>query len=198
MINFIEVSKEAPYIELEKKYNDALKLHQKKIEAIIISSYSNSSNEVNSRFVNLKFVEKEDFIFFSNYESPKAEEFSNHNQISALIYWNTINTQIRMKAFIKKTTKKFNSTYFFNREDKKNAVSISSNQSKPIDSFDDVIKNYNHSLKFDNLKECPEYWGGYSFSPYYFEFWEGDDSRLNKRKVFQIKNNCWKSNIIQP
>ena len=53
------------------------------------------------------FVEKEDFIFFSNYESPKAEEFSNHNQISALIYWNTINTQIRMKAFIKKTTKIF-------------------------------------------------------------------------------------------
>ena len=56
--------------------------------------------EVNARFVNLKFVNDKNFIFFSNYNSPKSHDFREHNQITALIYWNNTNTQIKMKATI--------------------------------------------------------------------------------------------------
>ena len=31
----------------------------------------------------------------------------------------------------------------------------------------------------------PDFWGGYSFIPYYFEFWQGHENRLNKRHVFE-------------
>ena len=86
-----------------------------------------------------------------------------------------------MKAQIKKTTKEFNQKYFFDRSKEKNALAISSNQSKQIDSYSQVIDNYNRSLESDDLKKCPEYWGGYSFIPYYFEFLEGHESRINKR-----------------
>ena len=77
-------------------------------------------------------------------------------------------------------------------------MAISSNQSKPISSYEKVSENYNKSLNNDNLKDCPEYWGGYSFVPYYFEFWEGHESRLNKREVYEIKNNEWDYFILQP
>jgi pyridoxamine 5'-phosphate oxidase len=155
-------------------------------------------NEVDSRYVNLKFILNDEFIFFSNYNSSKAFSFNSHNQIAALLYWSSINVQIRMKAQIKKTSKEFNQKYFFDRSKEKNALAISSNQSKPIESYSQVKENYNKSLESDNLKKCPKYWGGYSFIPYYFEFWEGHESRINKREVFDKTDSIWKHSFLQP
>ena len=139
-----------------------------------------------------------EFIFFTNYDSCKSKDFNSHNQITALIFWNSINTQIRIKAKIKKTPIEFNKDYFKNRNPKKNALAISSNQSSPINSYEMVQNNYNNSLRLDNLKECPDSWGGFSFTPYYFEFWEGHESRLNKRDVYELNINEWKHYILQP
>ena len=198
MIIFNKLSQELPYLKFKMCYENALKLNQKNIEAISISSFSKSTEEVNSRFVNLKFINNNEFIFFSNYESPKSQQFNEHSQISALIFWHKTNTQIRLKAKIKKTSLKFNNKYFKNRSKEKNALAISSNQSLPIESFEDVLKNYNRTIKTSNLKICPDYWGGFSFAPYYFEFWEGNKSRLNKRLVYQINDKHWEQFIIQP
>ena len=198
MIEFNNLNQEDPFTLFKKKYEQALKSGQIAIEAISISSFNKEIAEVNSRYVNLKFISNNEFIFFSNYDSPKASAFKSNNQIAALIYWSSINVQIRMKAKIKKTSKEFNQNYFFNRSKEKNAIAISSNQSKLIDSYNQVKENYNKSLKNNDLKKCPEYWGGYSFTPYYFEFWEGDEARINKREIFEKINGVWKQSFLQP
>ena len=198
MIKFNNLNQAIPYQLLKEKYDEAFNTGQKCIEAISISSYNSEINEVDSRYVNLKFITNEEFIFFSNYNSPKASAFNSHNQIAALLYWSSINVQIRMKAKIKITSNEYNQKYFFDRLEEKNALAISSNQSKPIDSYNQVKENYNKSLKNDDLKKCPEFWGGFSFSPYYFEFWEGHESRLNKREAYKKSDNSWKYLILQP
>jgi len=198
MIQFNNLNQEIPYLLFKAKYDDALDAGQKGIEAISISSFNKMDNEVNSRYVNLKFINNGEFIFFSNYESPKAIAFNSHNQIAALIHWPSINVQIRMKAKIKKTSDEFNQEYFFNRSKEKNALAISSNQSKKIGSFEQVKKNYNKSLKNDDLKKCPKYWGGFSFVPYEIEFWEGNEFRLNKRNLYKKDNTNWNHYILEP
>ena len=198
MIRFNNFNQAIPYLLLEEKYNKAIDAGQKGIEAISISSYNKEISEVDSRFVNLKFINNDEFIFFSNYESPKAAAFNSHNQIAALLYWSSINVQIRMKAKIKKTSNEFNQQYFFDRSEEKNALAISSNQSKKIGSFEQVKKNYNKSLKNDDLKKCPRYWGGYSFKPYEIEFWEGNEFRLNKRNLYTKDNISWNHFILEP
>jgi pyridoxamine 5'-phosphate oxidase len=198
MIQFNILNKEIPYQLFKEKYDEALNAGQKGIEAISISSFNKEANEVDSRYVNLKFIINDEFIFFSNYDSAKASAFNFHNQIAALVYWPSINVQIRMKAKIKKTTNEYNQKYFFDRSEEKNALAISSNQSKLIDSYNQVKENYDKSLKNDDLKKCPEFWGGYSFTPYYFEFWEGHESRINKREVFDKIDGEWKHLFLQP
>jgi pyridoxamine 5'-phosphate oxidase len=198
MIEFKNLSQEIPYKILKEKYDIALDAGQDSINAICIASYSSKTREVNARYVNLKIVKDKEFIFFSNYNSIKSSDFRSHNQISALIYWNAINIQIRMRAQIRKTSKEFNQKYFSDRSEEKNALAISSNQSKQIDSYSQVKENYNTSLESDDLKKCPEYWGGYSFIPYYFEFWEGHESRINKREVFNKTDGVWKHSFLQP
>ena len=198
MIQFININQDTPYLLFKTKYDEAINAEQKSIEAISISSFNTKKHEVDSRFVNLKIIRDDEFIFFSNYKSPKANSFETHNQIAALIYWSSINVQIRMKAKIRKMSNDYNQRYFENRSKKKNALAISSNQSKPIDSYEQVIENFNKSLNKDDLKKCPEYWGGYSFTPYYFEFWEGHESRLNKREIFEKIDGCWRHSFVQP
>ena len=197
MIQFDNLSQEAPYLVFKDKYNKSLKANQKAIEVICISSYSSKKKEVNGRYVNLKFINGKEFIFFSNYKSPKAQEFTQHNQITASLYWSKTNTQIRMKAYIEQTSSEFNKNYFAQRDKKKNALAISSHQSSPIASYEALQKNYELSLVESNLTECPEYWGGYSFTPYYFEFWEGHESRLNKRETYELNNGKWIHGFLQ-
>lgn len=187
-----------PYKLFKKFYNLSLKNNQQSIEAIAISSFDKENNEVDSRYVNLKYVLNEEWIFFSNYQSKKAHHFLTHNQISALFFWNNINVQIRMKGKINQTTRKFNDDYFAQRDKKKNALAISSNQSKVIGSYEDVVARYNESIENNDLTKCPKYWGGFSFTPYYFEFWQGHDSRINKRDVYEFINNEWIHNHLQP
>ncbi len=198
MIQFDNLNEEKPYQLFKAKYDEALSASQEAIEAISVSSYNTKIREVDSRYVNLKFVTNKEFIFFSNYCSTKALSFALHDQIAALVYWPNINVQIRMKAKIKKTSNEYNQKYFFVRSEKKNALAISSNQSKPIDSYSQVKENYKQVLKNNDLTKCPEFWGGYAFTPYYFEFWEGHESRLNKREVYKKIDDYWESLILQP
>ena len=198
MIKFNNLHNEIPYQLLKEKYDQALNAGQKAIEAISISSFNKEMSEVDSRYVNLKFISNDEFIFFSNYDSPKASAFNSNNQIAALFYWSSINVQIRMKAQIKKTSKKFNQKYFFDRSKEKNALAISSKQSKPIESFKQVKENYEYALMNDDLKTCPKYWGGFSFVPYEIEFWEGNEFRLNKRNLYLKEGSIWKHFILQP
>jgi pyridoxamine 5'-phosphate oxidase len=199
MIKFCIKNNDDPYVKFREKYYDAAKASQQNIEAIAISSFDKELNEVDSRFVNLKYIDDRKFIFFTNYNSPKSKAFQSHSKISALIYWSSIDTQIRMKADIKKTTKDFNNFHFKDRSINKNALAISSNQSKHISSYENVIENYQNVLnKNKELSICPDYWGGYFFIPYYFEFWEGNDSRLNKREVYELKENKWIKGYLEP
>ena len=199
MIDLSNISNELPYQKFKELYKNATKLNQPNIEAIGINSFDTLKNEPDARFVNLKFIINNEWIFFSNYLSPKANQFKHCDSVSGLFFWHKTNTQIRLKAKISKTTSKFSDDYFKNRDKCKNLLAISSEQSKKVKSYDHFISQYDeasHITKDTQIR--PDYWGGYSFTPYYFEFWQGHNQRLNKREVFSFENNKWIQFIIQP
>ena len=65
MIKFNNLNEEIPYQLLKKKYDEAISEGQKGIEILSISSYNKMVNEVDSRYVNLKFIINNEFIFSS-------------------------------------------------------------------------------------------------------------------------------------
>lgn len=199
MINISKISNELPYLEFEKLYKDALAAEQPYIEAICISSFDNKNKESNSRFVNLKYIIDDEWIFFSNYLGPKAKEFDYCSNISAIFFWHQTNTQIRIKAKICKSSNEFSDNHFKQRDKGKNILAITSKQSKEIDSYEDFVDFYDHASKeIIDTQTRPKYWGGYSFRPYHFEFWQGHDQRINKREVYVFRENDWKKTFLQP
>lgn len=198
MILFQGNNHQEPLQKFKNFYDRAVSLSQRNIQVASISSFCKELNEVDSRYVNIKFIDNKSFIFFSNYNSNKAKQFLTHDQVSILFFWDKINVQIRLKGHIKKLSPKKNEKYFLNRNIYKNALAISSNQSKVVKSYSEVIEKYNKTLAEADLKKCPQYWGGYIFTPYQYEFWEGHENRLNKRELFSLYGDNWTTSFLEP
>ena len=199
MIKFIDINRSKPYKIFLDIYKTALSANQKYIEAASISSFSKRYNEVRSRYVNIKYIKNDNWIFFTNYDSPKNEEFLNHKQISCIFFWNELNIQIRLKAKIKKLSKTHSDNHFKERSIEKNALAICSNQSREIASYASMIKKYNDVINSDlNLRKRPDHWGGYRLTPNKFEFWQGRSNRLHDRLLYQMQQDAWTRARLAP
>ena len=198
MIDITNISKDIPYDIFKTFFNKALENNQQAIDAICISSYDLGTEQSDARFVNLKYIINDEWIFFSNYNSPKSKQFSLSDKISATFYWHSIDAQIRIKAKIYKSDSTFSDKHFLSRNREKNAIAISSNQSNHIDSYEKVVSSYKSLLESKKELVRPDYWGGFSFRPFYFEFWEGNQKRANKRESYELKDGNWKKILLQP
>ena len=200
MIIFKEQNTSKPIKKYKSFYDQAIKKNQKNIEAISVSSYNLSNQEISSRFVNIKYVENGNFIFFTNFESPKASDFLTHSQVSLNSFWQSTNVQIRIKGNIKKLEDDLSDNHFKNRSFEKNILAISSNQSKTIDSYNEVIKKYESTMESSKNIDItrPKYWGGFEIIPYFYEFWIGHPNRLNERIIYMLKDNEWHDEILEP
>ncbi len=199
MIDFVDLNDSEPYKKYVEYYLYAKENDQNNIEAASIASFNSNKKEVNSRFVNIKYILEDEWIFFSNYNSAKSDDFKSHSQISILHYWNNVNLQIRLKAKIFKTSVDISDRHFKNRAIDKNILSSISNQSKKIDSYKAFTGKYEKALRNSaNIIKRPDYWGGYSFKPYYFEFWKGQKSRVNERNVYEMRNGSWEHYVLEP
>tara|TARA_B100000780_G_scaffold278245_1_gene251146 strand:- start:4172 stop:4783 length:612 start_codon:yes stop_codon:yes gene_type:complete len=191
---------EGPVLRVYELYKESLKKNQKFADAGCLATYNPRKGKVSSRFVNIKYISNNSFIFFSNYNSQKALDINLFNNVALNFFWSTLNIQIRIEGEISKCNDLFSDEHFLQRTDKKNALAISSSQSSIITNFDKVIKNYTNVLNSTiNLKKRPSYWGGYLIKPKYIEIWSGEQNRLNKREVFELdKNKRWISYFLEP
>ena len=44
----------------------------------------------------------------------------------------------------------------------------------------------------------PPHWGGYSIKPDYFEFWQGRESRMHDRVIYEKMNEQWVLSRLAP
>ena len=67
-----------------------------------------------------------------------------------------------------------------------------------INSFEKVKEKYSDTLVNSDLSKRPEYWGGYKILPNRFEFWQGQENRLNKRELYILKGNNFHKYFLEP
>ena len=197
MIKIIDPDPSIPFQKFCNYFKKAKANKDKLVDAMVVSTFNN--NSPSSRFVNCKYLLNDEFIFFTNYNSPKSEDILQNKKAALLFYWHSINMQIRIVGDAKKTSSEFSDGHYKKRDVKKNAIAHSSNQSRDIKSFDEMTMKYQEMLSNNEvLQTRPDFWGGISIKPLYFEFWEGSEFRLNKRESFKLNNNDWIKNILQP
>ena len=188
-----------PIKEFEIWFKKAKKENIIEPNAMILSTIS-KNNLLNSRTVLLKNITDKGFVFFTNYESRKANDIMHNNNVSVVFLWKKIERQVVIKGKAIKITKRDSKKYFDSRPEKSKIAAWASKQSKELHNSNDLINRFkDFENKFKNkLIPYPDFWGGYIIHPNSIEFWQGRSSRMHDRILYKKEKNKCNINRLYP
>lgn len=154
----------------------------------------NAEGKPSNRFVLLRGIDEEGFIFYTNYESRKGLELSQNNNVAAVMWWAELARQVRIEGKAIKLDREASAKYFADRPRESQIVSSLSPQSRPIESTQ-FIREALVTDTGDEPIPYPENWGGFRIIPEVIEFWQGQPARLHDRFQYRRVDGGW--NIIR-
>ena len=154
---------------------------------------------IRQRFVLLKGVSEDGFVFFTNYNSDKAAALAQNDRSSMLFPWNELDRQVSVSGKVEKIAESESDAYFAARPRASQVAAWTSQQSQPIASRGALEAEYQATLeRFDGKDVArPPHWGGFKLVPERIEFWQGGEDRLHDRFVYQYTNG-WSRSRLQP
>ena len=188
-----------PFKQFEKWYAQAFDANLFEPNAMTLGT-STKRGKPSSRVVFLRGVEKNGFVFFTNYNSRKGKELKENPYACLLFYWPQLERQVRIEGKIVFAPEKISDTYFSNRPRNSRIGAWASPQStvlKNRNELEALVSEYTH--KYTEEVPRPKNWGGYLLIPSYYEFWQGRPSRLHDRICYtKQKNGKWKKQRLAP
>lgn len=190
---------DSPLPIFEKWLNEAIEAKVMEPNAMVLST-STINGKPSSRVVLLKKVKPEGFIFFTNYESHKAEQIKENKYCALNFIWYELERQIRIEGIAEKIPEKESDDYFEVRPPKSKLGAWASPQSKSIPSreyLEKLVANFEKKYAGKEIPR-PANWGGYIVKPHLIEFWQGRSNRLHDRIQYTLSNNGWKKERLAP
>ena len=154
---------------------------------------------VRQRFVLLKGVSEDGFVFFTNYNSDKAAAMHSNRQVSLLFPLNELDRQVSISGTVEKLPAAESDAYFASRPRASQLSAWASNQSQPIASrasLEAQLDEVNARFEGGSVPR-PEGWGGYVVNPERIEFWQGGSDRLHDRFAY-MSDDGWTLERLQP
>lgn len=135
------------------------------------------------RNVLLKGLDERGLVFFTNYESTKAQEIAENPQVALLFSWLPLERQVEVLGRAEKISHAESLRYFVSRPIGSRLGAWVSQQSRIITSRSLLEMKWQEMRKkfADGNVPLPSFWGGYRVQPQLFEFWQGRPNRLHDR-----------------
>ena len=153
------------------------------------------------RIVLLKLFDEQGLVFFTNYESRKAQHIAVNNMVSLLFPWHALGRQVKITGEAEKVSTAESLKYFMTRPRGSQLGAWASQQSKIISSrliLETMVDSMKHKYA-DREVPLPPFWGGYRVKPATFEFWQAGDSRLHDRFIYRKnESDKWFSERLAP
>ncbi len=191
---------EEPLDLFEKWMQQAFESEIEQANAMALATV-NEEQQPSLRTVLLKYYDQNGFVFFTNYGSRKAVEIEKNPRVALLFSWIPLQRQIRIRGLAEKTSKAEALKYFATRPRGSQLGAWVSPQSSVISSRALLM------AKFEEMKRkfaqgqvpLPDHWGGYRVRPQAIEFWQGRESRLHDRFLYELQaDGRWKISRLAP
>jgi len=162
---------------------------------------SSGNNIPSARIVLLRGIDEGGFVFFTNYESLKAQNFKENPFAALLFYWPEVSRQVRIVGTVEQLEAGASDRYFAGRPRGHQIEAHASPQSRVISGRAELVERFEvAALQFagqDVPRPCN--WGGYRVVPESFEFWREGDNRLHDRLRYRRdKENTWVMEHLAP
>jgi len=153
-----------------------------------------------ARTVLLKAWDERGFVFYSNFESRKAQEIAASGQVALLFHWKSLRRQIRIEGAVAPVDGAQADAYFASRPRVSRLGAWASAQSRPLESrevFEARLDKVEARFPGEDIPR-PDFWSGWRVTPDYFEFWQDVKFRLHERLVFRPGAGGWETGLLYP
>lgn len=191
-----------PFLQFEHWFQQAVDANYPEPNAMSLATVDESARP-SLRTVLLKHFSENGFVFFTNYQSKKAQHIEVNSNVSLLFPWVALERQVIVAGRVEKITREESEEYFKSRPHSSQLGAWVSNQSSV------VLNREFLATKLDELEKqfapgevpLPEFWGGFRVVPESFEFWQGGPGRLHDRMYYTKKAgdaNEWQIDRLSP
>jgi pyridoxamine 5'-phosphate oxidase len=136
----------------------------------------------NVRMVLLKDIEKDGFVFYTNYDSKKGAELAANAKAAFVMHWKSLRRQVRVRGLVTREGGPKADAYFRSRSLPSRLGAWASRQSQPLKSRATLMAEV---AKISALKgpnpDRPPFWGGFRIRPLEIELWADGQHRLHDR-----------------
>lgn len=190
-----------PMKQFESWFQEASSAGNLEPNAMVLSTVDTDGHPT-QRTVLLKYFDDGGFVFFTNYNSRKANHIANHPNNAMLFPWHALQRQVEVHGVAEKVGAAESLKYFALRPRGSQLGAWVSEQSTVV-SNRSLLQN-----KFAELKQkfsngevpMPPSWGGYRVRPARIEFWQGGKNRLHDRIEYRWipDDQTWKIQRLAP
>jgi pyridoxamine 5'-phosphate oxidase len=188
-----------PVKQFNRWLEEAVKSECDEPNALILSTIK--QNRPHARTVLLKGLHEGNFVFYTNYLSAKGDEINENPNVCLTFLWLPLHRQVRIEGVAKKVADEISDDYFQKRPRDNQLGAMASPQSKKVQSRDELERLFKETeLKFSQEQELkrPLHWGGFAVEANYFEFWQGRQSRMHDRIIYEKNNDSWEKSRLAP
>lgn len=190
----------SPIKQFAKWWEEAVDSRIDEVNAMTLATAS-VDGLPSARIVLLKEFNEKGFIFFSNYESYKAQQMAENPKACLVFFWKELERQVRITGLIEKIDGDKSDEYFHSRPESSRIGTWASPQSRVIENrywLDNKFNELVNKMEGTHIPR-PPHWGGYIVKPVVIEFWQGRPSRLHDRIQYTLEENgSWKIERLAP
>lgn len=161
---------------------------------------SGNDGQPNVRMVLLKGVDDAGFVFYTNLESPKAEQLRENPRASLCFWWAQLKQQVRVEGKTELVGDHEADEYFASRPRGSQIGAWASHQSHELSSRAELItavEQFTGKFAGQSVPR-PPLWSGYRIVPDRIEFWTEQPDRLHDRELYTRQAGAWKITLLSP
>jgi pyridoxamine 5'-phosphate oxidase len=149
---------------------------------------ANGQNMPSARIVLLRGIDDRGFVFFTNYESRKAQDLRENPIATLLFFWRPLSRQIRVEGRVELLGADESDAYFAKRPWGHQIGAHISPQSQVIQDRAYLDGQFQEMARMFEGKAVPRprNWGGYRVVPKMVEFWQEGENRLHDRLRYRL------------
>jgi pyridoxamine 5'-phosphate oxidase len=160
-----------------------------------------ASGKPSARMVLLKGLDDNGFVFFTNYESRKANELEANPHAAAVFYWPALERQVCVAGRASRVSRQESEAYWMTRPPASRVSAWASRQSEVIASREVLLAAFGEvAARYpEGDVPLPPHWGGFRLAPDSIEFWQGRPNRLHDRlRYVRVPRLGWMIERLSP